>query len=836
VATGTLSPVPKQYFQDVNGNPLAGARLYTWLAGTTTPTPVYTDVDLTVPHSNPAIADGSGRLTFYLAPTSYKVELRDAQDVSVWIVDPVPAVPTLQINQDITITAGEDIVERDTVYLSDGAGALTAGRWYKTDADNPYSSNTAGIIGIVLDAVIGAAETGRVRIQGRIEGYSALSAGATYYVSATAGGLTNTPPANARVVGIAESSTVLLLTPSTTSATGLAVFTKVQVTSAAADALVIGGGIQAGSGLVQIVGTDGRIPSISSTTFASLSGALLTGIPETAIVNGALLARVSDNETITGQWGFTGPTTYMSGQASDAIALQLRGRASDSAAILQFATSGGTAQSANLAVGATGRMTVAASSVEVAEAGVAHDTAQYGTFGITRSATAGDAAYLALTKVGTAVYAIGITATNRLLFGQAAGGQLLSQGISTDAFNLFVPQTAYAATFSGSGASLTALNASELTSGTIPDGRFPGVLPSLNGGNLYNLNASALALGTVPSARISGAYPGITSVGTLTGSTSMTDLLVSNNATVSGTMVAGAFNGNGFNLHSLQEVNILDQNVFARITSNEVITGQWHFDPSGPNLTMFQGRPADGFGLALRADATNQIAGLQFTDAAYTVHRGQITSSADNGITILPGPGGPITFGPCTVPLAFTNPAGGHCFYIRGRSGDDLAGFYFTNNANNTVTSMIDVSPTTGLNLRPAGIANQVNVVGDLFPGTTAIYDVGSPTLYWDGIYFLQAVQIPSNLEYKDVRGETPLGLDFIRRLRPQAYHLRVGKNRTLRHGFIAEELEAALEGQEFAGLVKKDDLYGINYSELIAPLVKAVQELSARLELLEHA
>ena len=46
-----------------------------------------------------------------------------------------------------------------------------------------------------------------------------------------------------------------------------------------------------------------------------------------------------------------------------------------------------------------------------------------------------------------------------------------------------------ATTFSGSGASLTTLNATQLTSGTIPDARFPSTLPAVSGANLTNIAA-----------------------------------------------------------------------------------------------------------------------------------------------------------------------------------------------------------------------------------------------------------------------------------------------------------------------------------------------------------
>ena len=57
---------------------------------------------------------------------------------------------------------------------------------------------------------------------------------------------------------------------------------------------------------------------------------------------------------------------------------------------------------------------------------------------------------------------------------------------------------------SGSGASLTALNATELTSGTLPMARLSGTLPALNGSALTALNATQLTSGTLPMARLSG--------------------------------------------------------------------------------------------------------------------------------------------------------------------------------------------------------------------------------------------------------------------------------------------------------------------------------------------
>ena len=50
-------------------------------------------------------------------------------------------------------------------------------------------------------------------------------------------------------------------------------------------------------------------------------------------------------------------------------------------------------------------------------------------------------------------------------------------------------QNAYVDNYYGSGANLTALNATQLTSGTVPDARFPATLPAVSGANLTGIQA-----------------------------------------------------------------------------------------------------------------------------------------------------------------------------------------------------------------------------------------------------------------------------------------------------------------------------------------------------------
>lgn len=69
-----------------------------------------------------------------------------------------------------------------------------------------------------------------------------------------------------------------------------------------------------------------------------------------------------------------------------------------------------------------------------------------------------------------------------------------------------IPDARFPATLPAvSGANLTNLDASDLASGTIPDARFPATLPALNGSALTNLDASDLSSGTVPAARLADA-------------------------------------------------------------------------------------------------------------------------------------------------------------------------------------------------------------------------------------------------------------------------------------------------------------------------------------------
>lgn len=76
---------------DVASIGIPGALLFFYLSGTSTPTNTYSDQGLTVPNTNPVVANQAGQFpSIFLDPAiTYKVVLTDRLDVQVWTADPV---------------------------------------------------------------------------------------------------------------------------------------------------------------------------------------------------------------------------------------------------------------------------------------------------------------------------------------------------------------------------------------------------------------------------------------------------------------------------------------------------------------------------------------------------------------------------------------------------------------------------------------------------------------------------------------------------------------------------------------------------------------------------
>jgi hypothetical protein len=89
-----LTPQGKQYYETSAGIPLVGGKVYTYIAGTTTPQVTYQDSAGASPNANPVILDARGEATIYWNG-NYKVILRDSLDNLIWTQDNVSSFATL---------------------------------------------------------------------------------------------------------------------------------------------------------------------------------------------------------------------------------------------------------------------------------------------------------------------------------------------------------------------------------------------------------------------------------------------------------------------------------------------------------------------------------------------------------------------------------------------------------------------------------------------------------------------------------------------------------------------------------------------------------------------
>lgn len=106
-----LMTVPRFRAIDDDGNVMPGALLYFYVTGTTTPKAVYSDPDLDPGNAlpQPVEADAGGLFpSIYYASGDYKVILKDADDVTVWTVDPVSGSTGAD-----TLTTRGDLLTRD---------------------------------------------------------------------------------------------------------------------------------------------------------------------------------------------------------------------------------------------------------------------------------------------------------------------------------------------------------------------------------------------------------------------------------------------------------------------------------------------------------------------------------------------------------------------------------------------------------------------------------------------------------------------------------------------------------------------------------------------------
>ena len=128
---------------------------------------------------------------------------------------------------------------------------------------------------------------------------------------------------------------------------------------------------------------------------------------------------------------------------------------------------------------------------------------------------------------------------------------------------------------------------------------------------------------------------------------------------------------------------------------------------------------------------------------------------------------------------------------------------------------------------------------GEIRPASDNNHSIGRSNRRYITYFGVNGSINTSDKNEKNTITDSDLGLDFINKLKPISYKWNKDDGKT-HYGLIAQDLEETLTSlgktiADFGGIYKEDDSpMGLGYSELIAPLIKAVQELTAKVEALE--
>lgn len=142
---------------------------------------------------------------------------------------------------------------------------------------------------------------------------------------------------------------------------------------------------------------------------------------------------------------------------------------------------------------------------------------------------------------------------------------------------------------------------------------------------------------------------------------------------------------------------------------------------------------------------------------------------------------------------------------------------------------------------------NAYNTTGTYSNSTAIGYDatingdnqvkIGNSNITYAGIQV--AWSITSDKRWKENIKTSNLGLDFISKLNPVYYNRKNDKSNKTEYGFIAQDLNETLQklGITNSNIITKDenDKFSIRYNDLMAPIVKAIQEQQTTIQELEN-
>ncbi len=171
----------------------------------------------------------------------------------------------------------------------------------------------------------------------------------------------------------------------------------------------------------------------------------------------------------------------------------------------------------------------------------------------------------------------------------------------------------------------------------------------------------------------------------------------------------------------------------------------------------------------------------------------------------------------------------------------------FTEDGSLFIASGWDRSNKYHASIEVDGNSEEVQIKGDVIPNADDVYNLGSPNFVWSAIYCSTNELNGSDRNIKNSIEALPE--KYVRMfdlVEPKRYKLNNGTSGRYHAGFIAQEVEAAMQkcgisSQEFAGWAaakRKDgsETYFLRYSEFIPVLWAKVREQEERLKRLEES
>ncbi|WP_088147018.1 hypothetical protein [Achromobacter denitrificans] len=147
---------------DLNGRPLVGGLLYTYINGTTTPQATYQDAAGLAANTNPIILDARGEAVIFLTEgITYTFELRDAADALIWSQDGVSGGGGG--GGDLPIYAAPPTSDVGSpIYIKDLGWANWKGSAYVTDYSAGFGSEAYSYRNMIINGAFSVWQAGPV--------------------------------------------------------------------------------------------------------------------------------------------------------------------------------------------------------------------------------------------------------------------------------------------------------------------------------------------------------------------------------------------------------------------------------------------------------------------------------------------------------------------------------------------------------------------------------------------------------------------------------------------------------------------------------------------------